>query len=58
MKSLIAHAIDWNSVKLCGVSTLGFITGSHVLAILSGAAVLSTIVYNGIRIYKEFKNKK
>jgi hypothetical protein len=58
MKHLLLDAIDWNSVKLGGISLLGFISGGVILAALSTIAVVSTIVSNSIRIYKEFKEKK
>lgn len=53
------NIIDWTSIKLCGVSVfLAAITWSQFLGIASGVAVFSTILYNGIRIYKELKKKK
>lgn len=53
------EVIDWTSIKLCGVTVfLGVITWSKVMGVLSIIAVASTIIYNGIRIYKELKRKK
>jgi hypothetical protein len=58
MKEIIMHSVDWTSVKLCGVGVgLSVITWNVAIGILSGVALLSTIVYNGIRIYKEVKKK-
>ena len=57
MKQIFSHAIDWTSIKLNAVCLLGFISGSHLAVVLAVAASISTIVYNGIRIYKESKNK-
>jgi hypothetical protein len=58
MKTVIANAIDWLSVKLCGVSTTFlFITGDKALKWLGIAVMVSTVFYNGIRIYKELKSK-
>jgi hypothetical protein len=54
----IYHSIDWLSIKLTGVAIpFLFITGSDVLRLLGYAVMLSTLIYNGIRIYKELKNK-
>lgn len=53
------NLIDWTSVKLCGVSViLAAITWSQFLGAASFVAVFSTILYNGIRIFKEIKKKK
>lgn len=53
------NILDWTSIKLCGVSVfLAAITWSDLLGVASGIAVFSTILYNGIRIYKEVKKKK
>jgi amino acid transporter len=46
------HIIDWTSVFLVAI------TWSQVMGALSLVAVLSTILYNGIRTYKELKKKK
>ncbi len=59
MWQLINSSVDWLSIKLTGASILlAAITWNGFIGILSGVALLSTIVYNGIRIYKEIKNKK
>lgn len=58
MKDLLLSSIDWRSVKLNGVAILLAIpTWATVLAWLAAVATISTIVYNGIRIYKELKSK-
>lgn len=50
------HTIDWTSVKLSGASIcFTAITWSNITAIGSGLVILSTLIYNGIRIYKELK---
>lgn len=54
----IYNAIDWMSVKLNAPCLLGFISGNSFLVGLAAFASISTILYNGIRIYKELKNKK
>jgi H+/gluconate symporter-like permease len=49
-------SIDWTSVKLCGISTpFLFINATKITTVLGIIAVASTIIYNGIRIYKELK---
>jgi len=52
-------AIDWLSIKLNGLCVaLAVISGNQFLGILAGIATASTIIYNGIRIYKEVKKNK
>lgn len=60
MKTMdFSTAIDWLSIKLMGISiALAVINWSKFTGILSMIALASTIIYNGIRIYKEFKNKE
>lgn len=59
MRVDLTDAIDWLSVKLSvGGSCLAVITGNQVLMGLSGIMIVSTIVYNTIRIIKELKRKK
>jgi large-conductance mechanosensitive channel len=51
--------VDWFSIKITGVSiTLALITWNQFLGILSGVALISTIVYNVIKIIKEVKRKQ
>jgi hypothetical protein len=73
MKSIgeiVWNAIDWTSMKLTGVSvpflminygkvTFGFLSIdlSKITAVLGFAVLVSTLLYNAIRIYKELKNK-
>lgn len=57
MKDLVIHAIDWVSVKLTAFPLLGIFSGIGWLQVLSAIGIASTIIYNGIRIYKEIKNK-
>jgi large-conductance mechanosensitive channel len=53
------EAVDWFSIKITGVSiTLALITWNQFLGILSGVALISTIVYNVIKIIKEVKRKQ
>lgn len=55
----ITNSIDWMSVKLCGISTpFLFINATKLTTILGIIVMLSTLAYNGIRIYKELKAKK
>lgn len=58
MKQILLDSIDWFSVKLNAVCLLGFISGSSLIIGMTVAATATTIIYNGIRIYKELKNKK
>lgn len=56
---IIIDAIDKTSLKLCGISaTPLFINATNTLKVLSALAIISTVVYNSIRIYKELKNKQ
>lgn len=55
----ITHAIDWASVKLTGVTvTLCAITGNQLVLWFGILASATTIIYNGIRIYGEFRKLK
>lgn len=55
----ISQIIDWTSMKLTAAAVLlTIITWTQFMGLLSGIAVISTIIYNAIRIYKELKNKK
>jgi hypothetical protein len=61
MKDIILRAIDWTSIKLNIVCTLGFLTPDKLTRNLVILATLSTLIYNTINIVKEilkFKNKK
>jgi hypothetical protein len=59
MKEILYSSIDWLSIKLNGACiALAFITGEGWLKALAAIATISTIVYNSIRIYKEFKQPK
>ena len=53
--------IDLASIKLCGITIFGGILlnilPSGTLGFLTGLAALTTILYNAIKAYKEFKNK-
>jgi hypothetical protein len=60
MREIIIRAIDWTSIKLNIVCSLGLITTDRFARNLIILATLSTIIYNGINITKEiikFKNK-
>lgn len=57
MRQVYLNAIDWMSVKLNAVCLLGFLTDDGLITALTGLATVTTIAYNGIRIYKEIKNK-
>jgi hypothetical protein len=55
----LSVAIDWISIKLMAVSIVFLsITWSSFAGSLSLIALATTIVYNGIRIYKELKRSK
>ena len=58
MWHIIQQAIDWTSVELNAPCLLLFITGNHFLIGIAAVASISTIVYNGMRIYKELKKTK
>ena len=51
-------AIDWTSIKLNGFTLIGIFSGDSVLQLFSCIGIATTIAYNAVRIYKEFKNKK
>lgn len=54
----LSTVIDWGSFKACVVSMyVCAITGGGIMMVLGALAAVSTLVYNGIRIYKEIKNK-
>ena len=60
MKDIILRAIDWTSIKLNAVCTLGFLTPDKLTRNLVILATLSTLIYNSINIIKEiikFKNR-
>jgi len=46
------------SIKLNAICLLGLISGDVLLLNLTMVATATTILYNGIKIYKEIKNKK
>jgi hypothetical protein len=58
MKSIILGSIDWISVRLGSVCAFAVIIPVGIIQIGSVLAIISTLTYNGIRIYKELKNKK
>lgn len=59
MKIDLFHTIDWNSFKMNTVSVvLAAITMQKILIFATILSVASTFIYNGIKIYKELKNKK
>lgn len=54
----LLHAIDKVSVTLMGFSLPPlFVDPTPVTAWLGGIAIVTTIIYNTIRIVKEVKNK-
>lgn len=57
--NLIYNAIDWLSVKFTvGSIALAVITWNGFIAGLSVLTLLSTLIYNLIKIYKEVKRNK
>lgn len=59
MQHIIFESIDWMSIKLTGAS-LPFLLliNPNIGATLAIIMFSTTIIYNGIRIFKELKNKK
>lgn len=57
MWHIVYNAIDWVSIKLNAPCVILFITGNQFLIGLAAIASISTVIYNGIRIYKELKGK-
>lgn len=60
MREIITKSIDWTSIKLNAVCSLGLMTTDQLTRNLIIIATLSTIIYNGINITKEiikYKNK-
>ena len=58
MKQVLQSAIDWTSIKLNVICSIGFLLDNSVLQVLAALATLSTLVYNSLKIYSFFKNKK
>jgi len=61
MRQIFLNAIDWTSVKMNAICTIGLITNDVFVRDLVIAATMSTLIYNGINIVKEiykFKNRK
>jgi hypothetical protein len=60
MREILANAIDWTSIKLNIVCSIGLISKDIFVRDLIILATLSTLIYNGINIGKEiykFKNR-
>ena len=57
MIQIIKNSIDWTSVKLNAIASIGFLTGDSLVRNLTILATLTTIIYNGLRIYNEYKNQ-
>ena len=55
---IIKECIDWTSVKLNLISVIGFVSQDEIIFGLSVVATGSTIIYNGLNIYKYFNKKK
>jgi NADH:ubiquinone oxidoreductase subunit F (NADH-binding) len=58
MKQIIKDAIDWTSVKLNVIASIGFLTQDSLIRNLTIFATLTTIIYNGFRIFNEIKKLK
>ena len=58
MKDVLQSAIDWTSIKLNVVCSIGFLLDNSILQALAALATLSTLIYNSLKIYSFFKNKK
>jgi len=52
------NSIDWFSIKLNIVCLIGFTAKSDIIWALTIMATLTTIIYNSIKIYREFKKIK
>jgi hypothetical protein len=57
MMHLLSETLDKTSLALTAPCVFLMFTGG-ILGFLSAVAVVSTIIYNTIRIYKEVKDKK
>jgi len=60
MREILANAIDWTSIKLNIVCSIGLMSKDIFVRDLIILATLSTLIYNGINIGKEiykFKNR-
>jgi hypothetical protein len=57
-REIIQNSIDWVSVKLNMVCLIGFTAKSDIIWGLTILATLTTIIYNSIRIYREFHKLK
>lgn len=53
----IWNSLDMTSVKLSAFPLLGIFSGNDLLQWFSCIGIASTIIYNGIRIYNDLKNK-
>ncbi len=54
---ILDHSIDWTSLKIRSLTLLGDFSGVTGLPVLSALRIATTILYNGIRIYKELKKR-
>lgn len=55
---LIKECIDWTSIRLNLISLIGFASQDNIIFGMSFLATGSTIIYNGINIYKYFSKKR
>ncbi len=58
----LSEFFDVISLKLCGATIFGGIIlniiPSGFIGLLTGMAAVSTIIYNSIKVYMEFKQKQ
>ena len=57
-RQIMQNSIDWFSIKLNIVCLIGFTAKSDIIWALTIMATLTTIIYNSIKIYREFKKIK
>lgn len=57
-RQILQNSIDWFSIKLNVVCLIGFTAKSDIIWGLTILATLTTIIYNSIKIYREFKKLK
>lgn len=58
MTKILRECIDWTSIRLNAVSCIGFLTHDSVIFYLTALATISTIIYNGLNIYKYLTKKR
>ena len=57
MTKAILSEIDWTSIRLNLVASLGFLSHDDIVFFLTCIATMTTITYNFIKIYKIINKK-